>query len=79
MAVRAGIQSLLSKLPRIAEVQAMSEDTSLLEQPSSQTERRCVICRAPATRLVDGDPSCEAHANLVYENQLEDYTRAHQS
>ncbi len=57
----------------------MSEDTSLSEQARSQVSRRCVICGVPATRVVDGDPSCEAHANLVYENQLEDYTRAHQS
>lgn len=56
----------------------MSED-STFTQPNAQPEQRCVICRGPATRLVDGEPSCEAHANLVYENQLEDYTRAHQS
>ena len=37
----------------------------------------CTICRQPATRTVDGEPSCEQHAQLIYENQLEDYTRNH--
>jgi len=39
--------------------------------------RRCVICDEPTDRLVDGEPSCDAHANLVYENQMEDYLAAH--
>jgi len=37
----------------------------------------CRICGKPATRLVDGDPSCEAHAELVYEDQVEKYTQEH--
>lgn len=37
----------------------------------------CRICGKPATRLVDGDPSCEAHAELVYEDQVESYTQQH--
>jgi len=37
----------------------------------------CIICGKPATQLVDGDPSCEEHIELVYENQLEDYTSNH--
>jgi len=37
--------------------------------------RKCSICEKPATRLVDGEPSCEEHAELVYENQIEDYTK----
>ena len=37
----------------------------------------CTVCRKPATRTVDGEPSCEQHAQLVYENQLEDYTKDH--
>lgn len=37
----------------------------------------CIICGKPATQLVDGDPSCEEHIELVYENQSEDYTRDH--
>jgi len=41
--------------------------------------RRCTICKKPATRLVDGEPSCDEHAQLVYENQIEDYTREHQA
>ena len=37
----------------------------------------CTVCQKPATRTVDGEPSCEQHAQLVYGNQLEDYTRNH--
>lgn len=37
----------------------------------------CIVCGSPATRVVDGDPSCEAHAELVYEDQLEKYTQQH--
>jgi len=37
----------------------------------------CVICGKSATRVVDGDPSCEEHAELVYEDQLERYTQNH--
>jgi len=39
----------------------------------------CVICGSPATRTVDGQPSCEGHAELVYEHQLEAYTQRHLS
>jgi len=46
---------------------------------SKQQTSACVICHQPSTRLVDGEPSCDQHANLVYENQLEDYTRDHLS
>lgn len=38
----------------------------------------CIICGKPGTELVDGEPSCQEHVELVYENQLEDYTRVHQ-
>ena len=34
----------------------------------------CTPCGKPATRLVDGEPSCEVHIERVYEHQLEDYT-----
>jgi len=37
----------------------------------------CKICGEPATDTVDGEPSCANHMELVYENQLEDYTREH--
>ncbi len=37
----------------------------------------CSVCHKAATRTVDGELSCDQHANLVYENQLEDYTRDH--
>jgi len=42
-------------------------------------ESICVICGKPSTRLVDGEPSCEEHAELVYEDQLEEYTQEHLS
>lgn len=39
---------------------------------------KCKICGKPATRLVDGEPSCDEHAELVYEDQVEAYTKEHQ-
>jgi hypothetical protein len=48
-----------------------------MEQQSKKEITYCVICGEPATRVVDGEPSCEAHAGLVYENQMEDYTKEH--
>lgn len=46
--------------------------------PARQGKTRdlhCVICNQPTVRLVDGEPSCDYHANQVYEQQWEDYTR----
>lgn len=37
----------------------------------------CVICGKPTVRLVDGEPSCDYHANQVYEHQMEEYVRKH--
>jgi hypothetical protein len=37
----------------------------------------CTICKKPATRTVDGEASCDQHAQQIYEHQLEDYTRDH--
>lgn len=37
----------------------------------------CIICGKPATRVLDGDPSCDEHLELVYEDQVEKYTAAH--
>ena len=37
----------------------------------------CTFCKKPATRTVDGEASCEQHAQQIYEHQLEDYTRDH--
>lgn len=50
---------------------------SKLSSKAQKNDARCVVCRKPATRFVDGDPSCEAHAELVYENQVEDYVKDH--
>ena len=38
---------------------------------------RCVIYAAPATRLVDGEPSCEGNVARVYEHQVEDHVETH--
>jgi len=48
-------------------------------EPSKVDEKAlvCTICGKPTARLVDGEPSCEDHAALVYENQLEDDTKGH--
>jgi hypothetical protein len=48
------------------------------EKLKTEETPRCKICAKPATRLVDGDPSCDEHAELVYEDQVEDYTKKHQ-
>ena len=39
----------------------------------------CTVCGEPATTAVDGEPSCEKHVALVYENQVEDYTNDEQA
>jgi hypothetical protein len=78
MIVRFRVKRLASKLPRTAEVQTMkSEETPTIPRPDSQPEQRCLICCGPATRLVDGDPSCETHANQVYQEQVDEYIRKH--
>jgi hypothetical protein len=46
---------------------------------ASSRTLRCTVCGKPTVRLMDGEPSCNEHAALVYENQLEDYTNAHLS
>jgi len=37
----------------------------------------CIICGKPATQVLDGDPSCDEHLELVYEDQVEKYTASH--
>lgn len=46
-------------------------------KPQDKSSSVCIVCGKPATRQVDGDPSCEEHAELVYEDQLEKYTQQH--
>ena len=41
------------------------------------TKLVCSMCGRPATQLVDGEPSCAAHIEQVYEHQVEDYTIQH--
>lgn len=40
---------------------------------------KCKICGKPAVRLVDGEPSCDEHPELVYEDQMEEYIKQHQT
>lgn len=47
------------------------------QEPVAEKAKVCVICGKPASRMVDGDPSCDEHAELVYEDQLENYTQDH--
>lgn len=39
----------------------------------------CTVCGKSATTTVDGEPSCDKHRALVYENQVEDYTNKQQA
>ena len=50
------------------------------EKDKTKTEEilKCKICGKTASRLVDGEPSCDEHAELVYEDQVEAYTQKHQ-
>jgi uncharacterized Zn finger protein (UPF0148 family) len=47
------------------------------EKTPEKTVQVCPICGKPATQSVDGEPSCPAHVEQVYEHQVEDYTRRH--
>jgi hypothetical protein len=53
------------------------EKRSKKPQPKKDETPRCVIYAAPATRLADGEPSCENNFVLVYEHQLEDHAKTH--
>ena len=44
---------------------------------AAQNSSTCIVCGKPATTMVDGQPSCEEHIELVYEDQVEDYTKRH--
>ena len=46
-----------------------------IARPGEAQDLRCVICNQLTARLVDGQPSCDYHANQVYEQQWEDYVR----
>ena len=47
------------------------------QQIPAKSSSVCVICGKPATDMVDGEPSCEEHIELVYEDQVESYTQNH--
>ena len=48
------------------------------QQQRIEKTPKCSLCGKTSTRLVDGEPSCDDHIELVYENQVEDYTLEHQ-
>jgi hypothetical protein len=53
-------------------------ETKQKEKEEIKEALKCTICGKTSTSLVDGEPSCDDHVELVYENQVEDYTREHQ-
>jgi hypothetical protein len=48
-----------------------------LKTEDNTKQQVCSMCGRPATQLVDGEPSCAAHIEQVYEHQVEDYTIKH--
>lgn len=42
------------------------------EKTVHKQDELCSLCGKPATRLVDGEPSCEEHIEQVYEHQVAD-------
>jgi hypothetical protein len=56
----------------------MKKEKSQKEKSKKEKPFVCTVCKKPATRTVDGEPACEEHAELVYENLVEDYTSTHQ-
>ena len=48
------------------------------QQQRIEKTPKCSLCGKTSTRLVDGEPSCDDHIELVYENQVEDYSLEHQ-
>jgi hypothetical protein len=56
---------------------ATSAKTKKVASVARNKALRCTVCGKETIRLVDGEPSCDDHAALVYENQLEDYTKEH--
>jgi hypothetical protein len=57
----------------------MKVKQSKAKEATEKAKTGCTICGKPATTSVDGEPSCEEHIALVYENQVEDYTNDQQA
>jgi hypothetical protein len=58
----------------------MKSKVSKVRRPAAKAAKAglvCIICGKPATRVLDGDASCEEHLELVYEDQVEKYTASH--
>ncbi len=60
-------------------MKAKAEVLEKAQQIPAKSSEVCVICGKPATDMVDGEPSCEEHIELVYEDQMESYTLRHQA
>lgn len=58
-------------------VKEVVEGAMKVSEKESETVRVCSMCGKPATESVDGEPSCTAHVEQIYEHQVEDYTRKH--
>lgn len=48
-----------------------------VDEKQSEQPLVCSLCGKPATQSVDGEPSCAAHIEQIYEHQVESYTRKH--
>lgn len=58
-------------------VKALVEGAMKVPEKKSETVRVCSMCGKPATESVDGEPSCTAHVEQIYQHQVEDYTSTH--
>ena len=53
------------------------EDPAVPFEKMAQPFPVCVVCGKPATNTLDGECTCDEHVELVYEDQVEDYTQKH--
>jgi hypothetical protein len=58
-------------------VTGLVEGAVNVSEKKSGTVRVCSMCGKPATESVDGEPSCSAHVEQIYEHQVEDYASKH--
>jgi protein-arginine kinase activator protein McsA len=58
-------------------VKELVESAAKVSEKKSEKVLVCSMCGKPATESVDGEPSCAAHVEQIYEHQVEDYTRQH--
>ena len=58
-------------------VKEKAEEPAVSVETPAQPTSVCVVCGKPATRKLDGECTCDEHAELVYEDQVESYTQQH--